>query len=260
MAGILSGILFSRTISGFVGEHAGWREMFLIGSPLALLASALMLWLLPHHAPSSRMGYGTALRSVVHLWRREPALREATMVQALLFGSFSVFWTILAFYLQGPHFQLGADVAGLFGVVGAVGIFAAPLAGKFADRKGPHAAVWGGAVLTLVGWLFFGLWGSLAALVIGVIVLDFGVQSALVSNQHIIYALDGEARSRLNTVFMTGMFLGGSVGSALATYAWGEAGWIGTSILGALMAILAIGVRFLHMRARRSMSELKELA
>ncbi|KQV42715.1 MULTISPECIES: MFS transporter [unclassified Rhizobium] len=251
MAGVLSGILFSRTLSGFVAAHAGWRDMFWIGVPLALLAAGLMALALPGHHPTSRMPYGTALRSLVHLWRREPALRTAALMQAALFGSFTAFWTILALYLQTPQFNLGSDVAGLFGVVGAVGVFAAPLAGRIADRRGPHFVVWLGAVLTIVAWVIFGVWASLAALVIGVIVLDFGIQGALVSNQHIVYALDPEARSRLNTIFMTAMFLGGAAGAALATQAWSLAGWFGVSVLGGFLAVVALIVRFLARQTAR---------
>ncbi|PYE90471.1 MFS transporter [Phyllobacterium leguminum] len=248
MAGLLTGILLSRTLSGFVGEHAGWREMFWLGVPLALIAAGLMFVTLPVHRSASRMRYLTALKSLAHLWNREPLLRTATMVQAALFGAFSAFWTILALYLQSPHFKLGADVAGLFGIVGAVGIFAAPLAGRIADRRGPHFVVWIGATLTLVAWVIFGIWGSLIALIAGVIILDFGAQSALVSNQHIIYALDAEARSRLNTVFMTGMFLGGATGSALATIAWQYGQWPAVCILGGLFAIVALCVKALSRR------------
>ncbi|KOF17616.1 MFS transporter [Ensifer adhaerens] len=243
MAGVLSGILFSRTLSGFVGEHFGWREMFWLGVPMALLASALMFVTLPSHAPTSRMPYGTALRSLAHLWKRQPALRSAALMQAALFGSFTAFWTVLAFYLATPRFNLGADVAGLFGIVGAVGVFAAPLAGKVADRKGPHFVVWLGTLLTLVAWGVFGVWSSLIALIIGVIVLDFGIQSALVSNQHIVYALDHEARSRLNTIFMTAMFLGGAAGAALATYVWSHVGWFGVSVLGGTLGLVASVIR-----------------
>lgn len=250
MAGVLSGILFSRTLSGFVGEHAGWREMFWIGVPLALIAAAMMFVTLPDHRSTSRMQYHTAIRSLAHLWKSQPALRVATFVQAALFASFTTFWTILALYLQSPHFDLGADVAGLFGIVGAVGVFAAPLAGRIADKRGPHFVVWLGALMTLIAWIVFGVWSSMAALIIGVIVLDFGIQSALVSNQHIIYALDPEARSRLNTIFMTGMFLGGATGSAVATVAWGYGAWSAVSLLGALLAVVALGVRVLDQRSR----------
>ena len=250
MAGVLSGILFSRTLSGFVGEHAGWREMFWIGVPLALIAAAMMFVTLPDHRSTSRMQYLTAIRSLAHLWKRHPALRVATFVQAALFASFTTFWTILALYLQIPPFNLGADVAGLFGIVGAVGIFAAPLAGRVADKRGPHFVVWLGALMTLVAWVVFGVWTSIAALIIGVIILDFGIQSALVSNQHIIYVLDPEARSRLNTIFMTGMFLGGATGSAVATVAWGYGAWSAVSLLGAVLAAVALGVRILDQRSR----------
>jgi len=254
MAGVLSGILFSRTLSGFVGAHAGWRDMFWIGVPLAVIAAALMFFTLPSHKPASRMRYHTAIKSLAHLWKREGALRTAALMQAALFGSFTAFWTILALYLETPRFQLGADVAGLFGIVGAVGIFAAPLAGRIADGRGPHFAVLLGALLTLIAWVIFGIWGSLTALVIGVIVLDFGVQSALVSNQHIVYALDPEARSRLNTIFMTAMFLGGAAGAALATAAWAYAGWNGVSILGAILAVVAVTIQIAQRRARAAVT------
>lgn len=243
MAGVLSGILFSRTLSGFVGEHFGWREMFWLGVPMALAASALMYAVLPDHAPVSRMAYRPALRSLGGLWKSHRPLRSAALMQAALFGSFTAFWTILALYLATPKFGLGADVAGLFGIVGAVGVFAAPLAGKVADRKGPHFVVWLGILSTIVAWVLFGVWSSLIMLVIGVIILDFGIQSALVSNQHIVYALDQNARSRLNTVFMTAMFLGGAAGAALASIAWSKAGWMGVCILGGALGLIALLIR-----------------
>jgi len=248
MAGVLSGILFSRTLSGFVGEHAGWREMFWMGVPLALVAAGLMFAVLPHHRPASTLRYHQAIQSLGQLWKRHPALRAATIIQAFLFASFTAFWTSLALYLAGPKFELGADVAGLFGIVGAVGIFAAPLAGRVADRRGPHFVVWLGAGLTFAAWLIFGFWASIVSLVIGVVVLDFGIQSALISNQHIIYALDADARSRLNTVFMTGMFLGGAAGSAMATSAWGQGGWHLVSLLGGALVIAAFAVKLVHQR------------
>ena len=246
MAGVLSGILFSRTLSGFVGQHFGWREMFWLGVPMALGASGLMFLTLPDHAPTSRMAYRNALRSLAHLWKREPALRTAALMQAALFGSFTTFWTVLALYLATPKFNLGADIAGLFGIVGAVGVFAAPLAGRVADRKGPHFVVWLGTILTIAAWLMFGFWSSLIALVIGVIVLDFGIQSALVSNQHIVYALDPEARSRLNTIFMTAMFLGGAAGAALASTVWSYEGWVGVSVLGGVLGLVALAIRVIE--------------
>ncbi|WP_028749522.1 MFS transporter [Rhizobium mesoamericanum] len=257
MAGVLSGILFSRTLSGFVGEHAGWREMFWIGVPMALTAAALMFVTLPDHGPASRMRYHNAIRSLAHLWKSEPSLRTATVVQAALFASFTTFWTILALYLQGPDFRLGADVAGLFGIVGAVGVFAAPVAGSIADKRGAHFVVWLGAILTVISWAIFGAWASIVALIVGVVILDFGIQSALISNQHIIYALNPEARSRLNTIFMTGMFLGGAAGSAIASAAWDKGSWTAVSIVGGVLPLVALALKALDHRNRANAAHAK---
>ncbi|WP_454916859.1 MFS transporter [Xanthobacter sediminis] len=225
MAGLLSGILLSRTLAGFVATHGGWREMFWLAVPMSLVMAALMAAVLPRSRPDSGLGYVRLLGSIFGLWREFPALRLAAVTQAALFGAFTVFWTILPFQLASPRFDLGADIAGLFGLVGAVGILAAPLAGHFADRSGPARAVMLGVAVTLASWVLFGVWGSIAGLIVGCILLDFGIQSALVSHQHIIYALRPEARARINTAFMGTMFLGGALGSGLAILAWNQAGW-----------------------------------
>jgi predicted MFS family arabinose efflux permease len=250
MAGLLCGILLSRTLAGFVATHSGWREMFWLGVPMAVGAGALMAAMLPRSMPETNHSYVSLLRSMGGLWSEFGALRKAAITQALLFAGFSAFWTILALRLQEPRFSLGADVAGLFGIVGAVGILAAPIAGRIADRRGPHLVILLGAVLTLASWVVFGVFGTIAGLIVGVILLDFGVQSALVSNQHIIYALRPEARARLNTIFMGAMFLGGAAGSAGATFAWNRSGWAAVVVLGVIVSIVGVLIQLAGLKRK----------
>lgn len=251
MSGVLCGILLSRTLAGFVATHEGWRAMFWLGVPLALGAGTLMAISLPRSHPDTDHNYGSLMRSLVHLWREFGALRLAAATQALLFGAFTAFWSILALHLQEPGFRLGAEIAGLFGIVGAVGILAAPIAGRFADKRGPHKVILGGTILMVISWAIFGLWPSIAGLVVGCILLDFAVQSVLVSNQHIVYALRPEARARLNTIFMGAMFLGGAGGAAAATAAWGAGGWTAVSALGIVLAVLAAALQINNVRKGR---------
>ncbi len=250
MTGLLCGILFSRTAAGLLGVHLGWRAIFVISSPLVLAAAGWITVVLPPQPPTSKLAYRQLMTSLVQLWRDEPRLRVAALTQAALFAAFSAFWTVLALRLALPDLHLGADAAGLFGLVGAVGVFAAKPVGKWADRRGPEAVLIGAAALVFAAWLIFALWNGVIGLVVGVVVLDLGVQSALVSNQHVIYSLRPEARSRVNTVFMGSVFLGGAVGSALAVAAWRGAGWTAVAGLGLAAAAFACAVQALAPRLR----------
>ena len=235
MSGLFTGILLGRVLSGSVAEHFGWRAMFGVAAVLAVLVGAMLAAVLPHSCPSVSTSYGRLLWSVVELARRHAPLRRASLTQAGLFGSFSAFWSVLALKLQAPPLSLGSDVAGLFGVLGAAGIVAASVAGRLADRHGARIVVGGGIVVAAACWPVFAFVPGLAGLIGGLILLDLGVQAAQIGNQTVIYALAPDARGRVNTMFMTIMFVGGALGSAAAGAAWLLAGW---------RAVCAVGLAF----------------
>ncbi len=249
MAGLLTGILLSRTVSGFVGRWFGWRTMYGAGAAMMLVAAVFIAIAVPSTKPQRRFHYGELLRSLLHIVRSEPVLREVSFIGAMAFGAFSAFWSTLAFLLAAPPWRMSSDVVGLFGIVGVVGVMTAPIIGRLSDRRSPRrTSALGVAALMLSFVIFLAGQHSLTAIVVGVILLDLGVQTALVSNQARMYAISSEAAGRLNTIFMTSYFLGGALGSALASFAWMHARWNGVCAVAVVMLLFA----FLPYGRRRS--------
>lgn len=242
MSGLVLGILLARTFSGLIAQHLGWRAVF-AASIVAMLGLAVLVAVrLPRSKPTSALPYGQLLKSMGQLVLELRELRETALTGGALFAAFSLFWTVLALLLAAPPFGLGPQAAGLFGIVGATGALAAPLAGRLADRRGPRAVVTLSIALIGLSFLIFGCSAtSLAGLVCGVIVLDVGLQAAQVCNQTRILSLQPAARSRVNTVYMTAYFICGAIGSATGAYAWQQHGWHGVVIAGGLFTAIAYG-------------------
>jgi predicted MFS family arabinose efflux permease len=243
MSGLLLGILLARTVSGTVGAHFGWRAMYALAAALMLGLALLLRLSLPADPPRGELRYLALLGSLWELLRTQPVLREASLFGGLAFGAFSAFWVTLAFLLAGPPYGYGSEVAGLFGLVGVAGALAASAAGRLADRTDARRTSGAALLIALASYAVFWLLGDrLWGLVLGVVLLDLGVQAAHISNQTRVYSLIPEARSRLNTVYVVIYFIGGSLGSALGTLAWSRLGWSGVCAVGGLMLTLALAL------------------
>jgi predicted MFS family arabinose efflux permease len=252
MSGLLAGILLARTVSGFVGAYLGWRGMYVIGALIAVLLGIMLFIGLPGQDQQKRLSYPELMLSIVRLTAAYPALRWSVMRQGALFAAFSAFWTILALFLYGPPYHMGSDFAGLFGIIGLVGVLVAPIAGRIADTRGHRRVIVVGEILVLAGFAIFMFYPTLVGLGGGIVLMDGGVQMAMVANQSVIFALNQEARNRSNTIYMTGMFLWGAVGSVAASIAWDIQGWFGVSSLGLILGFVSLCCHLLGERGRRA--------
>ena len=249
MAGLLIGILFSRSVAGFLGDWLGWRLVFACAAGLALVI-ALCLTAIPGSAGASRgLSYGALLGTLVPLLKREPVLRRHATLAFLGFGAFSAFWTTISFYLAARPEQFGAKMVGLIGLVAVAGAVAAPLSGRLSDRFSARAVNGVSLGLMVSGFLVMLLADhSLLWLIVGVFIMDAGAQGSHISNQTRIYQLAPELRNRLTSVYMVIGFLGGAVGSALGAWTWAKWQWPGVCWLGAGLSALAVVI----LLARRS--------
>ncbi|KAG1459949.1 hypothetical protein G6F57_014414 [Rhizopus arrhizus] len=246
---LLLGILLSRVVSGFVAEQFGWRAMFVAAAVTIVALGVALSRGLPRFVPSTQLAYRALLGSLATLWRQHPGLRRAAMAQGLLSLGFSAFWSTLAVMLHGAPFHLGAGAAGAFGLAGAAGALAAPLAGRVADTRGPMAVASLGAGLTMVSFaamLFLPLLSPHAALCLiagSAVGFDLGIQTSLIAHQSIVYGIDPAARSRLNAILMTGVFIGMAAGGALGSLALAHWGWTGVTLVAASAAAVALALR-----------------
>jgi predicted MFS family arabinose efflux permease len=243
VSGALTGILVARIISGFIAHAAGWRVVFLCAAALMLGLSVLLWRAMPVTPPKSSRSYRSLLRSVPRLVRREPVLRLAMVYGVICMATFTIFWTGLTFLLSAPPYRYSTAVIGLFSLAGLVGSMAAQGAGRLHDRGWSTRATGLFWLLAVAAWAICGLGRySLAWLLIGIVVLDVATQGQRILNQAQIFAISAEARSRINTAYVTGNFVGGAAGSITASALWAFGGWLGVSIAGAGLSLIGFAV------------------
>lgn len=241
VSGIMVGILVGRTIAGAVGQAYGWRAVYGVEAALLVPAGIVAMSMLPQGKPSTNLSYGRLLASLWPLVRDNRPIRESMIVQALLWAAFNAFWVNLAALLATGPWHLGSAWAGGFGIIGAAGAFAASFGGRASDRKGTRYVVGASiGIVTLAYLVLAGANSSLALLVIGVIVLDVGVQAGLVSNQTRAFAVDPKAQGRINSLYMTATFLGGAIGTVVSGWLMSRFGWSGVVALGIGLGVIAM--------------------
>lgn len=241
MSGLLLGILLARTVSGFWSDVWGWRSMFWLAAGLMLLQAVVLHRVLPLDSIKPKLSYRELMVSVGRLVREEPVLRRRIVYGVCVFASFSALWTALPFLLASPPYNYSLATIGAFGLLGVAGAMVASFAGHLHDRGKARMGTGAFLFLVMLAFLVMGLFPhSLFLLVVGIVLLDLGVQGTQILNQSAIYQLNPGARSRLTTAYMTCYFLGGAAGSAGAAYAYAYMGWRGVSILGVAMPLFAL--------------------
>lgn len=256
VSGIMIGILTGRTVAGIVGAAYGWRAVYAMEAVFMIPVWIAAASMLPRGVPSTNLSYGRLLASLWPLVRDHRPIRESMIVQALLWACFNAFWVNLAALLANGPWHLGSGWAGGFGIIGAAGALAASLGGRVSDRRGPRSVVGASIVIVTLAYLLLsGANHSLALLVIGVVVLDIGVQAGLVSNQTRAFAVDPKAQGRINSLYMTATFFGGAVGAMASGWLMTRFGWSG--VVGFGIALGAVAFSFHRLAAPRSASGLR---
>ncbi|MDN3667507.1 MFS transporter [Algibacter miyuki] len=241
MTGLTTGILLSRTLSGFIAEHFGWRAVFLSAAIIAAIIGVVLQTALPSNQPTAQLKYTKLLGSMFTLVKTKPVLRQAAFVGALWFAAFNAMWATIAIHVMDVPFSFSVQQVGLLGFVGAAGIFGAKIAGKWVDKIGSRKVMIVSLSLVLLSFVVLALGqNNIIVLCMGIILLDLGVFGSQIPNQVRVFAIDVNARSRTNAVYMLFYYIGASVGSALGVSVISKFGWTGLTVFGGALAATAL--------------------
>lgn len=236
VSGLLFGILLAGTFSGLISTLWGWQKVYAVAAGLMLLMTLALAIYLPSYEATLKVGYGSLIFSIFGLFKKFAVLRFRSFIGCLSFATFSILWTPLGFLLH-DHYAYSDLVIGMFGLAGVVGAMVAPLAGRLSDQnKGMQATVVGLLIIFSSWILIYWTTSHILNLLVGIVVLNAGLQVVHVLNMNEIYKLDPAARSRLNAGYMTCYFIGGVLGSAASAIAYQYFYWWGVSVLGGMVA------------------------
>lgn len=243
VSGLLTGILGSRVISGIIGEYWGWRTMYYVASCFMVACVFIVMKILPD-TPSNYQGtYRGLMKSLFSLYVNNPAIRIISLRAGFCFGSFLALWACLAFKLSGPPFYTGNNLIGMLGLCGIAGALTASFVGSSVRRLGARKLTYIGSVLMIIAWIGVLLFQyTYISFIIGIVIIDIGMQCVQISNQTRVLSLVPQASSRANTIFMTTYFVGGSLGTFLAGSFWHALGWLGVVSVGIFLVICSLAV------------------
>ncbi|MGI6242298.1 MAG: MFS transporter [Prevotella sp.] len=243
LSGLLTGILASRVVSGIVGQHFGWRVMYGVAAVLMLLCILLIWRVLPDMEVNFKGTYWQLMKTVFTLVRDNRTLRVVSIRAALCFGSLFCLWSTLAFKMSGAPFYANNDVIGLLGLCGIAGALTASVIGKYIHRYGTRCFHLLGCALMILAWMLMYVFQySYIGLIVGIIVVDAGMQCVQLSNQSCALALMPKATNRINTIFMTTFFFGGALGTFLSGICWNLYGWGGVVVCSLVLAGLSLSM------------------
>ncbi len=238
---LLIGILGSRVFSGLLADEWGWRSVYLVASVFMLGCFLLIHGMLPELSARSRENYAGLMKSLLRLLLKYPYLQIASLRAALAYGSFFALWSCLAFRMKQAPFFAGDDMIGALGLCGLAGASTVVFISGYVQKYGARFfSVAGGCVL-LAAWLL-AFWGndSYLWIIIAILLIDGGMQCIHLSNQTSVVALDASAINRINTVYMTIYFLGGSAGTFVSGLSWQHYGWTGVVGVGVAFTVASL--------------------
>ena len=242
MSGLFLVILLARSYAGIVTTFADWHLVYLSSGILLILLAVVMYFKLPiPTAPNQNLKLIQIYKSMFSIAMHSPQLIRRGCVGAMAFASMILALSTMAFVLANPPYLFSELYIGLFGFVGAAGVFATKWAGKQIDQaKEKFVAALGCALLIIQWLLLYFAQKSLLIYVLGLLCGYSAISVLHVLNQSLILRSANETRSRQHSIYMFMYFMGAAIGSMAGLYAWYHWGWTGCCIVGLGFSLMTV--------------------
>ncbi|MEP3225075.1 MAG: MFS transporter [Parasphingorhabdus sp.] len=255
-AGITVGLLGSRAGAGILGHYWGWRSAYWVGTALTLALLIILPLIMEKDEKlrddgDAQESYRALIASLWPIIKTMPDVLLAGILQALSFGFFLALWLGIGLHITSAEMGYGVDIVGYLALLAGTNIFIAPWSGRLADRIGPEKARMLFAITQLIGAILLAFAGdNLWMLVLPILFSNFGGASMDVANRTILFGRAPEIRTRLMTVYIVIMFVGGGLASWLGTSAYAYGGWDAIVVISIIFAILIMALSIGAMRYR----------
>ena len=251
--GVILGILLARAGAGMIGEYLGWRTVYYIAAGLMLVIALVIPLIMDAEEPEpvrqDQMGYFALLGSMGPMLRVYPQILLSGSIQALNFGIFLTVWLGLGLHLTSPEMGYGVDVVGYLAIFSIINLATTPRMGRLADSLGPRRArVYFAAIQFLGVCLFYFFGHSLWLLMIPIVITNLVGPIIDVSGRMTFLNQAPAIRTRLMTVYIVLMFLGGGLCSWAGTTAYEWGGWSATAVLSMALSTLVVALSFISFR------------
>jgi predicted MFS family arabinose efflux permease len=237
MSGLLVGILLSTSLSGLLSNLFHWKVIYFFSAICMLIIAILLRYRLPY-LPILKVSYGHIFKSMAVLLKEEKRLVLRSLIGGCAFASMSILFSTISVLLSAAY-GLPDFMVGVVTLVGVFGALSTKTIGKLADKGYTQIITFTGTLILAISWLFL-YYGqlSLISYIIGFGTINLGLAMVHTSNQNIIFRLRDDAKSRINSIYMTSYFIGGATGSAIGVYAWHHGGWEMSCMAGLSLVIL----------------------
>ena len=252
-SGVIAGVQLSRLTSGVLAETISWHAVYWLAAGMMSISAVALPMLMTENARSAssmqRLPYPVLLMSQFKLLAAVPNVFISGIIQGCNFGIFLVIWMGISLHLTSDAMGYGTDLVGYLTAFSAVGLLTTAGLGKWADRLGAERARMIMAAIQFGGIALYSLagthwqWLVLPLLITSIVGPMIDVTGRMTGLKH-----QAENRSRLMSVYVALMFVGGGAGSWSGTASYAAFGWTGIVTLALTLSLVVMGLSYRQYR------------